>query len=257
MLRRIAVLTGLTAACAVLVLAPAQAAVVPIDPGPAAAGKPIVGTTQNLPPLDATSMYYAGSNVADLINGYFQSGTAARDQAAVAKAARTWVRSFIHRECDGKPKACKALVVFDVDDTLLSTYPQEAAGTPPFTSAYDAWLTASATCAQPAIKPVADAYRAIQRMGVKVAILTSRPASMRDETMACLRAAGVDNWAQFVTKVDANAQETSAVFKAKQRAAWERGGYTIVASIGDQVSDMSGGHLRHGFLLPNPMYLIP
>jgi hypothetical protein len=30
-----------------------------------------------------------------------------------------------------------------------------------------------------------------------------------------------------------------------------------VASIGDQVSDMSKGHLKAGFLLPNLMYFIP
>jgi hypothetical protein len=28
-------------------------------------------------------------------------------------------------------------------------------------------------------------------------------------------------------------------------------------SIGDQVSDMSLGALKHGFLVPNVMYLIP
>jgi len=30
---------------------PASAAVVPVDPGPVAAGRPIVGTGQNLPPI--------------------------------------------------------------------------------------------------------------------------------------------------------------------------------------------------------------
>jgi acid phosphatase len=36
----------------------------------------------------------------------------------------------------------------------------------------------------------------------------------------------------------------------------ERRGFTIVASVGDQVSDMSYGHLRRGFLMPNTMYYI-
>jgi len=30
----------------------------------------------------------------------------------------------------------------------------------------------------------------------------------------------------------------------------------IAASVGDQVSDMSFGHLMHGFLLPNTMYYL-
>jgi hypothetical protein len=37
----------------------------------------------------------------------------------------------------------------------------------------------------------------------------------------------------------------------------QREGHRIVASIGDQVSDMSMGHLKSGFLLPNLMYFIP
>jgi hypothetical protein len=37
----------------------------------------------------------------------------------------------------------------------------------------------------------------------------------------------------------------------------EREGYTIIASLGDQVSDMSFGALKKGFLLPNLMYFIP
>ena len=35
--------------------------------------------------------------------------------------------------------------------------------------------------------------------------------------------------------------------------ALEKKGYAIIASIGDQVSDMSWGHLERGFLLPNVM----
>jgi hypothetical protein len=30
-----------------------------------------------------------------------------------------------------------------------------------------------------------------------------------------------------------------------------------VVSVDDQVSDMAHGRLKHGFLLPNPMYYLP
>ena len=32
--------------------------------------------------------------------------------------------------------------------------------------------------------------------------------------------------------------------------------FTRIYSVGDQVSDMSFGHLRRGFLLPNTMYYL-
>ena len=34
-------------------------------------------------------------------------------------------------------------------------------------------------------------------------------------------------------------------------------GYTIVANIGDQPSDLDGGFAERTFLLPNPFYRIP
>jgi len=54
--------------------APAQAAVVPVDPGPIAAGRPILGTTQNLPPLGSTGTYDAGPGFSDVITAYYESG---------------------------------------------------------------------------------------------------------------------------------------------------------------------------------------
>lgn len=45
-------------------------------------------------------------------------------------------------------------------------------------------------------------------------------------------------------------------YNASARKALQRDGYTIVASVGDQVSDMSYGHLKRGFLMPNTMYYL-
>ena len=56
----------------------------------------------------------------------------------------------------------------------------------------------------------------------------------------------------------APAQETMTAeqFKSRARAAIEKRGYRIVTSIGDQLSDSTGGFLVRGFRLPNPMYYI-
>ena len=50
---------------------------------------------------------------------------------------------------------------------------------------------------------------------------------------------------------------SAADFKAPQRAALSAEGYTIVANIGDQPSDLAGGHSQQDFLLPDPFYRIP
>ena len=40
------------------------------------------------------------------------------------------------------------------------------------------------------------------------------------------------------------------------RATVERHGYTILANVGDQRSDLAGGHSLRRYKLPNPVYLI-
>ena len=47
------------------------------------------------------------------------------------------------------------------------------------------------------------------------------------------------------------------MYKARDRAKLQQAGYRIGTSIGDQVSDMAGGPLKSGLLLPNPIYLFP
>jgi len=56
----------------------------------------------------------------------------------------------------------------------------------------------------------------------------------------------------------AGAQYVSAAhFKAPRRAHIEEQGYTIIANMGDQPSDLAGGFAEQTYLLPNPFYRIP
>ena len=34
-------------------------------------------------------------------------------------------------------------------------------------------------------------------------------------------------------------------------------GYTIIANVGDQASDLAGGYAERAYKLPNPFYFIP
>jgi acid phosphatase len=51
--------------------------------------------------------------------------------------------------------------------------------------------------------------------------------------------------------------DSAADFKAPQRAQIEQQGYTIIANLGDQPSDLAGGFAERTFQLPNPFYRIP
>jgi len=49
----------------------------------------------------------------------------------------------------------------------------------------------------------------------------------------------------------------AAYFRAVARARFEAVGYRIVVNMGDQPSDLAGGHAEKAVLLPNPFYRIP
>jgi hypothetical protein len=50
---------------------------------------------------------------------------------------------------------------------------------------------------------------------------------------------------------------TTVAYKSGARAAIEQQGYRIIASVGDQYSDLAGGHEDKAFKLPNPFYFLP
>lgn len=245
----------LTATAFLAAPALASAAVVPVDPGPTAAGKPIWGTGQNLPPLITTGNYFVGPGFGDEVIDYYDSGQAAKDQKAVAEAADDWVDAWIDDHCGGRPQTCKATVVFDIDETLLSNYGfYKSTG---FTFDQAGWNEFTESCRTSAIGPVRALYTHFKKSGLRMVLLTGRSYTVREATAACLTKRGITGWDKLILR-SANQQSLSAdAYKSGERQQLQRAGWRIVASVGDQVSDMSRGHLKAGFLLPNPMYLIP
>jgi acid phosphatase len=72
-----------------------------------------------------------------------------------------------------------------------------------------------------------------------------------------LESTGYTGYADLIMEPVGSHYDSAAAFKAPQRAHIESLGYTIVANIGDQPSDLDGGFSERTFLLPNPFYRIP
>lgn len=72
-----------------------------------------------------------------------------------------------------------------------------------------------------------------------------------------LRSAGYNNWGGLFLKPMDYKEPSIIPFKSGTRQAIEAKGYTIVATIGDQFSDLKGGFAEKGFKLPNPYYYLP
>ena len=257
-MRRVAVAAIVAMAAALGTALPAHAAF-PADalgqPTLHNAGKPIWGTLQNLPGIGAAEFTYVGPTMAPTIEAYYARQHAV-DVKAMAKKARLLLRDQLARRCDGDPRACKAMVVFDIDETLFNNYSYWANQTPPFSLDDTNWTTYVQNCDTSVNGPVRDFYRLAQDRGFKVAVITGRPVSETSITKDCLREKGITGWTAYIGKPDSSTQ-TASVFKAQARASLQKKGFTILVSVGDQISDMAGGHLGGGIWLPNPIYFIP
>jgi len=110
--------------------------------------------------------------------------------------------------------------------------------------------------AQP-IRPVLELARFAREQGIAVFFLTGRPERLRAATETNLRAAGYE-WTAVLLKPDALNTASAVDFKALERKKLTEQGYVVVVvNMGDQMSDLDGGHAERMHKLPNPFYFVP
>jgi hypothetical protein len=240
----------------------APAAVTTQDFGAAAEGAPIVGSDAHLPPLSAAHPYDAGPVVGSEIIAFRQSGGYQADIRAVNARARAYVTTWIDRHCGPQADAaqvrgCRAMLVSDIDDTLISWYSHYANPAIDFQYNPTAESIAKAGCTPPAIRQTVALVQYAQQRGVTVALMSGRTNAERAATTACLDRIGITGYRYLILRSPAEAKLSAQDYKSHRRQLLERAGWRIMLSIGDQPSDMLGGSTDAGFLLPNPMYLIP
>lgn len=188
---------------------------------------------------------------ADVV-AYVDSGGYQRDLAAAAAKAEAWIAE---RAAARKPGE-RLAAVFDIDETVLSNLPHMRAHdfgyVPPL---FEKWVKSADA---PALDPVRRVYQAARAADVAVLFLTGRQAPGESQPTADnLRREGMGDFAALVLKpADAPRGQTALARKTAQRAAWAAEGWTIIATIGDQESDL-GAHAERSFKLPNPFYKIP
>jgi acid phosphatase len=179
---------------------------------------------------------------------YVSSGQYARGLAAVAAEATAWIEQRAGRGHPGE----RLSVVFDLDETLFYNWPQIERND--FGYVPEVWQRWVEAAKAPAISSVLETYRAARARGCAVILITGRPERDRAATERNLRAIGCGEYVALICKPD-GARSTAASFKTAARAKFEREGWTIIANVGDQASDLIGGHAERTFKLPNPFYL--
>lgn len=182
------------------------------------------------------------------IRTYVESGDYQRDIASVAAQATSWLEQRAGRRTAGERLAA----IFDLDETLFLNWPYLSRQDFGYIeSAWQAWVEAASA---PAIEPVRDVYQAARRLGVEVIFLTGRAESQRAATERNLRAIDCGEYRRLICK-PAGRMGNSAAFKTAERRQLAAEGWTIIANLGDQESDLAGGYAERTFKLPGPFYL--
>src|ERR1700682_97329 len=202
------------------------------------------------------------ANIGDLkvvATQYYDSGAYLTDLQQAAAPAIAWIT-------DESPRVDRPAVVFDIDETALSNWevikaddfgrvidgPCTALPTGP--CGWRAWdLTAQSTVIQPTL----GIYNAARDRDAAIFFITGRDETQRAATERNLQAVGYTGYTGLIMQPPGAHYVSAADFKAPQRAMIEQQGYTIVANIGDQPSDLDGGFSEQTFLLPDPFYRIP
>lgn len=204
---------AVTAAAAVLALVPAATAQAAPARTPAAA---VTAVTASAP----------GGNAAILGIDY---ATWQRDVSAVIDAARPGIEQRIA----AAPAGEKPAIVLDIDNSSLET------------DFHWFW-----TFPTPAIAQVRDLTRYANDRGVAIFFVTARPGIVYSLTERNLKAVGYPVSGLYVRDLPALFGEVSA-YKTAKRAEIEARGYTIIANIGNNQSDLVGGHAERTVKLPD------
>jgi predicted secreted acid phosphatase len=228
----------------------------PVSVRPTGVGVPLIGAQGTV----------AISDLASSLRNYHDSGTYASDLSSVDSQAQAFMLQQAAALRDQRDQRCRGngnvseldkcaplhlAITLDIDETSLSNYAQLEANN--FSNAPAALIVGATSTNQPAIAPTLELYRQARADGISVFAITGRPPLVESLTRQNLANAGYTDLQDVFFKPSS---EAVIPFKSGERAALEQQGYRIIANVGDQESDLAGGHADRSFKLPNPFYFI-
>jgi predicted secreted acid phosphatase len=225
-------------------------------------GSPVAFAEPPAPPAPIIPPPVQPANIGDLkftATDYYNSGAYLTDLQIATAPAIAWIN-------DEAPRVNRPGVVFDIDETALSNW--EALKANDFGRVPDgpcnnlpqgpcgliAWDQRAQSTV---IQPTMDIFITARDSGAAIFFITGRDETQRAATERNLKAVGYTGYAQLFMEPAGAHYVSAADFKAPQRGQIAQQGYTIIANIGDQPSDLDGGFSERTYLLPNPFYRIP
>ncbi|MFJ8488891.1 HAD family acid phosphatase [Streptomyces sp. NPDC094038] len=150
------------------------------------------------------------------------------DVAAVTGPAQT----YIDNRAASNTSGAKQAIVLDIDNTSLETY-------------FEGGITIPAT--PPVLALAQDAHA----KGISVFFVSARSDLYNVVTKANLKSVGYPVDGLYARTVAQLLTESVADFKTSQRKAIEANGYDIIANIGNNTTDLTGGYADTTYKLPD------
>jgi predicted secreted acid phosphatase len=163
-------------------------------------------------------------------------------------------------------QVAKPAIVLDIDETSLSNLPVELADDFAYIPqnipckramkdpcGFDNWVEEA--WAKP-IDGTLALFKAAKAHHAAVFFITGRHENEEEVTVKNLKAAGFEGWAGLALRPMGDKRSVIA-YKSSERGKIAKKGYTIIANVGDQQSDLTGGYAERAYKLPNPFYYIP
>jgi acid phosphatase len=191
------------------------------------------------------------------IEQYISSGRYEADFAKVVAEAQ----AFVERRA---PAATRPALVLDIDETSLSNWPAYKVNGWARINGGECNLQQGpcgvrawqAMGQSKALAPMAALVTRARALGVAVFFISGRPYNLQAATEKNLRDQGY-TFEEVIIQPEGAAFASAVDFKAPVRKQITERGFTIIANIGDQDSDLNGGFSERTFKLPNPVYFLP
>lgn len=180
------------------------------------------------------------------VENYYECGQYDTDVCNVVQKAISHFKKI--------PITKKSVVIFDIDDTILSNYCDEksiAFGYIPKLS-HEWILHADA----PQIPQTFELYTYLVSRGFHIIFLSGRKHDEYDATIQNLQKEGFRVFDRLIVRSIDEESLTAQEFKTNRRKALIREGFAIVGTIGDQCSDLLGGYAEYGVKIPNYRYIL-
>ena len=147
-----------------------------------------------------------------------------------------------------------SLVIFDIDETALSNYQFGLDYDFGYNEEiWDEWVNEKRATA---IKEVKDFYNMLVSKGFRIAFITGRNTSHYNDTKENLISEGYTIFDTLITRKMDALKTTALIYKSEERQKLVDKGYEIVATVGDQYSDILGANHGIQIKIPNYQYIV-